>query len=767
MLRVIKFFLTFLVSVSLIFVFFVNVNSVTKNNSNAYYIVIDCSGSNHDFYLPRGSSYYKSAKEVFSFKGTDPFDLRVAAARILVSLLDEDDQVGVSIFYSEMETDENGIPKDINYSLETNPEFIRYDEIVPMQKIGNIKNRNSIIDNLEAASKSEGLTYMRGIFDRALLTMNSLDEVYDKYVVFFTDGAPTHSYLTPSRYKDFNEMTTVLKSEVVHEAKNTIDNNISVYTVCFENNETKVGDTVIETYDHSFFLQEIAEYSKQINSQGGFFKIKEASDLVSVFTDIFSETKSCFFREFDKNDFEISPITKKISIISVGQNNHVEVFGPDNLEIHDDKNLYFSDQREWYSVFNFINPREGKWRVKTTSDNIFLSLIEDIDLDLGIISPSRGDKLFVNEESDIPIVFSATLKNPKQLDKIDSFSYWVEGVLIEKCNNNIESEIMKFSYPEEPIKCDIDNNTYNVDIPFDIFNDNDIDDYQKQFSMNYKIVFRINDSTNLTYSTAVHNIFLISKQRVLVNNSKLYLFNSWNKDLDETLVFTREVEVAKLPNSEYPKLSGLLKGNIIGNNQEEYSQISFIDDGKELSISIPTNNLQRKNPIFKNQKYTGLLTVKSEDPTYVVYNSGISVEIIYESFVNKFGFWIFLLLLLFCIAVVLFIFKWLSKPYFSGYLRVEGKKYRIKHKTFFRKLLNKTVIVVGNAKKCDVIIPILNKKSCFKIFVTRKKIQSKFRVVMKLNRIQGSLDTSSLDMKIGLQQLDVFSCDGVEIEYLK
>ncbi len=200
-----------------------------------------------------------------SMRTTDPGNFNIAGAQIAVSMLDDEDNVGVATFADAAEP------------------------LMPTRSLGDRKTRAEFsdkLDSIEMTGMATDFTMGLGLAKAFLDPLNLPKEKVS--VVFLTDGS--HTVL------DTKDGIPVLMDEFAAKGW-------KIFTIAF--------GSQISSAESIKMLQDLAA-----KTQGAYFKIEEPRDLPGAFIQIFSHIKD-FMTYKGKGDLVVQPLLKRLLYLMI------------------------------------------------------------------------------------------------------------------------------------------------------------------------------------------------------------------------------------------------------------------------------------------------------------------------------------------------------------------------------------------------------------------------------------------------------------------
>ncbi len=298
-----------------------------------------------------------------SMKKTDPQTLRVPAAKLFITLLDQNDRVGIVSF------SDRGYP------------------IINLTQIDNEANKNDVLRVAEHIS-SEGLfTNLYDALNEGYQILSEGGNSERKQVlILMSDGKMDVG--NPEKDK---KLIDTLRKELIKSLK---DNGVKVYTIAFTDHSDKK------------LLKEIAE------DTGGFFNLALTdNDLHHIFTSIFESLKSPDMLPIEGESFHVDKSIEDVTVVATKGSPDTKIF----LQSPTGMKISFNEKRDdikWFVSHNFDmitvkNPAKGQWTIlySTKKDNkayVVTNLQLLINLDKSSIS--AGESAYVKAwlEKDSP-----------------------------------------------------------------------------------------------------------------------------------------------------------------------------------------------------------------------------------------------------------------------------------------------------------------------------------------------------------------------------
>uniref|UniRef100_A0A7V3NTP0 VWA domain-containing protein n=1 Tax=candidate division WOR-3 bacterium TaxID=2052148 RepID=A0A7V3NTP0_UNCW3 len=362
-----------------------------SQDSDLFYLLIDTSGSLHDWISPTG----------VAGKGTDPDDLRVTAARILVDLLYDTDCVGISMFATESKI------------------------IHPVAEL-TVENRKSLKDALRQTKVATGFTNINSALIEAKDQLEKWNGTGSKYVVLFSDGIPSKSWY------DDPATTQSLMDEALGNATYLASRGISLYCIALS------PDPSMEQFRS--FMREIAEISVDHTGKGGFELVVSPQDLNQAFLDIFWSVKRQALTEIqsDRAKITIGPYTDRLSILFTRENsqNKSTVINPKAEKVEP---TAFDEYYELYSFSTTAQDLKGEWEVlRPQASSASYWILQDLNFNISLTQPEADSNLIKGgKPSELYAELSA--KNGKTI--LDPADFQVDFWVLESTDLQAQSTI--------------------------------------------------------------------------------------------------------------------------------------------------------------------------------------------------------------------------------------------------------------------------------------------------------------------------------------
>lgn len=312
-----------------------------------------------------------------SMKKTDPQALRIPAAKLFISLLNENDRAGIISF------SDKGYP------------------IIPLTPVDSRENRDSLVNAAEKISSDGLYTNLNDALSKGLsmLTDKRTPE-RNRFIILMSDGMmdvgnPDEDIRLVSNMKD--ELAAKLEEEEV-----------KVYTIAF----TEQSDTKL-----------LEKISKQT---GGFYNLALTDkDFHLIFTSIFESLKGPDMLPVSENGFLIDGSIEEVTIVVTKSSpgTRIKLHAPDG-------NGYSNKDRStgigWFASDNFDmitvqRPAEGKWEILfSAGENNKAYIITNLKLQTNFdqLYSTFGDPLDIRiwlEKDGVTITEQAVL------DKVDIY----------------------------------------------------------------------------------------------------------------------------------------------------------------------------------------------------------------------------------------------------------------------------------------------------------------------------------------------------------
>lgn len=254
-----------------------------------------------------------------SMKKTDPQSLCIPAAKLFISLLDENDRAGIISF------SDKGYP------------------IIPLTPVDSKENRDKLLNAAEKISSDGLYTNLHDALSKGLSMLTDKGKPdRTRFIILMSDGMmdvgnPDEDMRLVSNMKD--ELAAKLEEEAV-----------KVYTIAF----TKQSDTKL-----------LEKISKQT---GGFYNLALTDkDFHLIFTSIFESLKGPDMLPVSDNGFLIDGSIEEVTIVATKNSPATQI----HLHAPDGKSYSNKDKStgiEWFASDNFDmitvqRPTEGKWEI--------------------------------------------------------------------------------------------------------------------------------------------------------------------------------------------------------------------------------------------------------------------------------------------------------------------------------------------------------------------------------------------------------------------
>ncbi len=253
-----------------------------------------------------------------SMAKNDPHELRVPAAKLFMSLLGQNDRIGLISF------SDNGYP------------------VLHLTAPGS-DNDARILASADKVSSKGVYTNLYAALEKGVNMLGKEGKPgQEKMLVLMSDGK-----MDVGDSDEDWKLTQKLQDELL---KTIEDRRIKVYTIAF----TEASDVDL--------LKDVAQRS------GGLFKLaKNDTDLHDVFSDIFETAKSPDMLPIEGGEFAVDASIEEVTIVASKEREDIRIFlqSPDERKISaadaGDKLRWF--QSEHFDMITLQNPQPGKWKL--------------------------------------------------------------------------------------------------------------------------------------------------------------------------------------------------------------------------------------------------------------------------------------------------------------------------------------------------------------------------------------------------------------------
>lgn len=715
-----------------LFVFFsftTSLNSLKAEeiSHDSFVLVIDCSGSMHEWKQPKKGGGYTL------HPGTDPEDLRVTAARVFIELLPPEDKISTVTFYTDTK-EINGSP-DINYRLNENDKRVHFNTIFPLQPIKNKGNREKLIAGLEKAKRSQGFTFIRKALENASNILNADKDAKNKYIILLTDGSPSRSWLTPRGYKT-SQWTEELRNNVVKTSQEIVDEGISIYPV------------LLSDVNSERFMREIAYRSSKTTGKGTFFYVKKSEDLSDVFSKVFSNTKGHFFRDIpESNVISTSEFTKQTYFLLLREDKSrtFSIITPNGIRISPNENNVGNVNYRWskdldkhYKLLVLNNPEVGDWKIegRAGSGKLMFSIIEGLYLKLHLDSPRSEELFYFNE--DIPIEGKVILL--KKGLKLDNLEYQVNLSILDSSGEKI---IKSLQLPDNGWGIMSSEGIFKQKLVLPSYTDLP---KTSELRVSIQILLRLKKDKRLVYKSVPISIRILPGNFIKVNSNGIRLIFKWKDKIPQD--FQSKILINN-PRGKFDNLKLSLaldtegKSNFILNGQN----ISLQGDKFNI-ILVPISKL--KKSFINPQILKGGILITPSERGYRVEPNFLPVYVKVHSFLEDFWYLFVIIIVALIIGLFSWFAKWAVSPWPVGSLILYNSdgsssiKIRLTQRSFLSKLLHKSSFYVGSGKNNDKVVQGLEKRHfCISAQRVRNSATRRTELVFKVVSIKGRIRTFS------------------------
>ena len=289
-----------------------------------------------------------------SMKHTDPRELRKPAAKLLISLLGDDDRASVVSFSDQ------GYPVAF---------------LTPVKGKANEAKLFAAVDRI---SNKGVYTNLLGAVEGAMRVIRR-DPLPDRktIVVLMTDGKMDLGDSVKNQSK-----SETLINDLIPQLKNL---NIELHTIAFTDQSDKA------------YLQQLAQ------STGGKFNLAQTDkQLHDVYTSIFEQNKQPNMLPFDGEKFSIDNAIKEVTIVGSKDSEDVvlSLLAPDGAVISaankPDSIKWFTAQA--FDLITIQNPQPGQWQIKSSNGKNKAYIITDLKFQLKVEPPevAIGEGLMIS-----------------------------------------------------------------------------------------------------------------------------------------------------------------------------------------------------------------------------------------------------------------------------------------------------------------------------------------------------------------------------------
>lgn len=309
-----------------------------------------------------------------SMKKNDPDSLRKPAAKLFISLLNEDDRASIMSF------SDNGYP------------------ITFLNTLDNDKNIQLTLDATDRVSTKGVYTNIHAAVERAHTILSESKSERDPIIILLSDGKMDVGD---------DEKSEILSARLIDETvPKLLDSNIKVYSIAFtENSDQALLTTLSE-------------------STQGFCKVAaNDKELHLAFTSIFEQSKQPDMLPLTENSFLADESIKEITIVANKESIESKIFLQDPEGNKFDASI-INDHIKWFisDTFDMITikkPMPGEWKILFSDNDNKAYVVADMSMKskFDFINENNTDKLHATAwlEKDDTIVTEVKL-----LDSIDA-----------------------------------------------------------------------------------------------------------------------------------------------------------------------------------------------------------------------------------------------------------------------------------------------------------------------------------------------------------
>lgn len=270
-----------------------------------------------------------------SMKKSDPHSLRKPAAKLFISLLNEEDRASIMSF------SDNGYP------------------ITYLNTLDNDKNIQLTLDATDKVSTKGVYTNIHAAIERAYKILSESKSDRDPIIILLSDGKMDVGN---------DEKSQALSAQLIDETvPKLIDSNIKVYSIAFTENSDQELLTVLS------------------ESTQGFCKVAaNDEELHLAFTSIFEQSKKPDMLPLTENTFLADESIQEITIVANKATPESKIFlqDPDNKKFDaatKDKNIkwFISDS---FDMITIKKPLDGEWKILFSDNDNKAYIITDMKM---------------------------------------------------------------------------------------------------------------------------------------------------------------------------------------------------------------------------------------------------------------------------------------------------------------------------------------------------------------------------------------------------
>lgn len=260
-----------------------------------------------------------------SMKKTDPLSLRIPAAKLFISLLDQNDKAGIVSF------NDKGYP------------------LISLTPVNSVTNKEELLKSAEKISSDGRYTNLYEAVNESYRILSTARDSKEStgIIVLMSDGK-----MDVGNPDSDNKLIRSLENELAPTLSNK---KIKLYTIAFTD------------FSDKRLLKQIAEFT------GGTFNIAHNDkDLHLIFTSIFETLKTPNMLPMQGNSFIIDKSIDEVTVVASKENadSYIYLQSPDEQKFSATQK---PDNINWYVTHNFdmitiTKPMEGRWQVLSSTE---------------------------------------------------------------------------------------------------------------------------------------------------------------------------------------------------------------------------------------------------------------------------------------------------------------------------------------------------------------------------------------------------------------